>query len=112
MSNTNSNIAEQFIQYLNEEDFDKAESCLDPDFKFIGVMGTREGASVYIQDMKQMKFKYQIIKTFTSGEDVCFWYNIDMGKKTILSSGWYHVMDGKIRSLKVLFDPRPLLNDQ
>lgn len=111
MRNTNQNVAEQFIHYLNEEDFDKAESCLDPDFKFIGVMGTREGASVYMNDMKKMKFKYQIIKTFTSGEDICIWYNIDMGKKTILASGWYHVIEGKIHTFKVLFDPRPLLND-
>ncbi|AZA83255.1 nuclear transport factor 2 family protein [Chryseobacterium lactis] len=111
MSNTNPNVAEQFIHYLNEEDFDKAESCLDPDFKFIGVLGTREKASVYITDMKKMKFKYQILKTFTSGEDVCIWYNIDMGEKTILSSGWYEVIEGKIHSFKVLFDPRPLLNN-
>lgn len=111
MSNTVQNIAEQFIQCLNEEDFGKAEGFLHPDFKFIGVLGTREGASVYIQDMSQMKFKYQILKAFTAGEDVCFWYTIDMGNKAILASGWYQIMDGKIHSLKVVFDPRPLLND-
>ncbi|WP_347218274.1 nuclear transport factor 2 family protein [Chryseobacterium sp.] len=112
MSNTNQNVAEQFIQYLNDEDFDKAESCLDPEFKFIGVMGTREGASVYMKDMRQMKLKYQIIKTFTADEDVCFWYMIDMGNKTVEASGWYQISNGKIKSFKVLFDPRPLLNDQ
>ncbi len=112
MNNTTPNPAEQFIHYLNEENFEKAERCLDPDFKFTGVLGTREGASVYINDMKQMKFKYQILQTFTAGEEVCFWYHIDMGEKTILASGWYEVINGKIRSLKVLFDPRPLLNDQ
>ncbi|GEJ43650.1 nuclear transport factor 2 family protein [Chryseobacterium sp. ON_d1] len=110
MDHTIQNIAEQFIQYLNEENFDKAESCLDPDFKFTGVLGKREGASIYIKDMKQMKFKYEILKAFTSGEDVCFWYNINMGKKTIESSGWYHIQNGKIVTLKVLFDPRPLLD--
>lgn len=112
MSNTTPNVAEQFIQYLNEENFEKAESCLDPDFKFIGVLGTREGASLYIQEMKQMKLKYQIIKTFIAGEDVSFWYMIDMGNKTIEASGWYQINNGKIHSLKVLFDPRPLLNGQ
>ncbi|MCS4304113.1 nuclear transport factor 2 family protein [Chryseobacterium sp. BIGb0232] len=112
MSNTNQNIAEQFIQYLNDENFEQAESFLDADFKFIGVLGTREGASVYMQEMKQMKLKYQIIKTFTSGEDVCLWYTIDMGNKAVEASGWYQIIDGKIRSFKVLFDPRPLLNDQ
>lgn len=111
MSTITQNVAEQFIQYLNEENFDQAESCLDPGFKFIGVLGTRDNASVYMKDMRQMKFKYQIIKTFTSGEDVCFWYTIELGGKTMESSGWYQIQNGKIHSLKVLFDPRPLLND-
>ncbi|MFP3834461.1 nuclear transport factor 2 family protein [Chryseobacterium sp. SIMBA_028] len=111
MSNTIQNPAEQFIQYLNEENFEKAESCLDPTFTFAGVLGTRDGASVYMNDMKQMKFKYHIIQTFTAGEDVCFWYDINMGNKTITASGWYHIINGKIHSLKVVFDPRPLLNE-
>ncbi|MET3037269.1 nuclear transport factor 2 family protein [Chryseobacterium sp. NRRL B-14859] len=112
MSNTDNNVAEKFIQYLNEENFEKAESCLDPHFTFEGVLGKREGASVYINDMKQMKFKYQILQKFSAGEDICFWYNIDMGKQSVLASGWYHITDGKIHSFKVLFDPRPLLNGQ
>ncbi|MDM1555180.1 MULTISPECIES: nuclear transport factor 2 family protein [Chryseobacterium] len=111
MNNTIQNVAEQFIEYLNNENFEQAESCLVSDFKFIGVLGMREGASVYIQEMKQMKFKYQIIKTFTAGEDVCFWYTINMGNKTVEASGWYQITDGKIYTLKVLFDPRPLLNN-
>ncbi|MCJ7935715.1 MAG: nuclear transport factor 2 family protein [Chryseobacterium sp.] len=112
MDNTTNNVAEQFIQYLNEENFDGAKSCLDPEFKFTGVLGSRETASVYMEDMKKMKFKYRILQTFTAGEDVCFWYDIDMGEKNIPASGWYQVRDGKIRSLKVLFDPRPLLENQ
>jgi hypothetical protein len=31
MNNTTPNPAEQFIHYLNEENFEKAERCLDPD---------------------------------------------------------------------------------
>ncbi|WP_312509767.1 nuclear transport factor 2 family protein [Chryseobacterium culicis] len=111
MNPKHQNTAEQFIHYLNEENFDMAESCLDPDFTFTGVLGKREGASVYIQDMKKMKFKYEILKTFTAGEDVCFWYMIAMGEQTIESSGWYEIKNEKIQSLKVLFDPRPLLKE-
>ncbi|CAM2868974.1 hypothetical protein CHFL109739_04455 [Chryseobacterium flavum] len=112
MENTANNPVKQFIQYLNEENFDKAETCLDPEFKFKGVMGSRENAAVYIKDMKQMKFKYKIQKLFTANEDVCLWYDIDMGEKTITACGWYRVADGKIKSLEVLFDPRPLLDHQ
>ncbi|MBV8327810.1 nuclear transport factor 2 family protein [Chryseobacterium sp.] len=112
MEQTADNAAALFIQSLNEENFDKAETFLDPDFVFEGVLGRRETSAVYIKDMEQMKFKYQVLQSFTAGEDVCYWYNINMGEKTILASGWYHIKGQKILSLKVIFDPRPLFRDQ
>jgi len=98
-----------FIDAMNKGDFKTARSYVTPNMDFIGVMGSRHGADAYFADMEKMKFKYEIKKVFTNGEDVCLWYNIDMGKKTITSAGWYHLVDGKIAEFNVLFDPRPLL---
>ena len=98
-----------FIDALNKEDFKTARSLVTPAMNFIGVMGTRHGADAYFSDMEKMKFKYEVKKVFADENDVCLWYDINMGKKTIASSGWYHLADGKIDELKVLFDPRPLL---
>ena len=98
-----------FIQALNDENFDAARDLLTDDMSFVGVMGTRDGGDVYIQHMKKMRFKYDVQKVFVDGDDVCLWYNIDMGGPKIFSSGWYNTVDGKVKSLKVLFDPRPLL---
>jgi hypothetical protein len=57
-----------------------------------------------------MKFKYDIQQTFENGNEVCLLYNIDMsGQATIFTCGWYHVVYGKIKKIKVVFDPRPLL---
>jgi hypothetical protein len=53
--------------------------------------------------------KYHINKPFENENDVCLLYDLDMQGKTIFGCGWYHVEDGKIHSLKVVFDPRPLL---
>jgi hypothetical protein len=72
-------------------------------------MGKRDGADVYFSDMKKMKFKYEIHKALDDGNDVAVFYDIDMSGKKIFSSGWYHVINGKIEWFKVLFDPRPLL---
>jgi len=33
-----------------------------------------------------------------------------MSGATLFTCGWYQVEDGKIRSLKVVFDPRPVLD--
>jgi limonene-1,2-epoxide hydrolase len=101
-----------FIKALNEEDFEEARKYVSDDLKFIGVMGTRDGADTYFEDMKKMKFKYNIHKAFADGTDVCLFYDINMSGKKIFSSGWYHVEDNKITWFKVLFDPRPLLEHQ
>lgn len=98
-----------FLKALTDQDFDTAKKYANNDLKFIGVMGTRNGADVYFKDMAHMKFKYDIKKVFADGNDVSVWYDIDMGSKIIPSSGWYELRNGKISSIKVLFDPRPLL---
>lgn len=98
-----------FINALNAEDFELARQQLDDGMNFKGVMGERNGADIYIEDMKKMKFKYDVKKIFVDNEEVCLWYDINMGEKTILSSGWYKLEGDKIKSFQVIFDPRPIL---
>lgn len=99
-----------FIQALNNSDFDAARSHVDDGLVFEGVMGVRNSADEYFKDMKKMKLKYAVQKVFEDSDDVCLWYDITMSGKQIFSAGWYKVEDGKIVSFKVLFDPRPLLD--
>lgn len=101
-----------FINALNSEDFNTAAEYLADDMIFDGVMGKRNSAEAYIADMKKMKFKYDVQKSFEDENDVCLLYDIDMsGQATIFTCGWYHISHGKIKKLKVVFDPRPLLKD-
>ena len=113
ITNKSKELVLSFLEALNEEDFEKAKECLNNDFIFRGPMGERNGAGEYIEDMKKMKFKYKIEKAFSLGEDVCIIYEIDMsGKAKIPTSGLYHLDNGKISSLKVFFDPRPILKNK
>jgi len=98
-----------FIKALNDSDFDTARGYLADNLVFQGVLGTRNSADDYIQDMRKMKFQYAVQKVFADGNDVCLWYDITMSGQEIFSCGWYKVSEGKIDSFKVLFDPRPLL---
>lgn len=98
-----------FIDALNREDFQAARACVQEDLVFIGVMGTRNGAGPYFDDMEKMKLKYAVQKVFEEGNDVCLFYDINMGKTTVFASGWYQLAAGKIRSFRVVFDPRPVL---
>lgn len=97
------------IDSINNLDFQTARTYASPDMQFEGVLGSRDGAEAYFLDMEKMKLKYDIKKVFTDGNDVCLLYNLDMSGTTIFGCGWYHVENGKIKSLKVVFDPRPVL---
>lgn len=98
-----------FINALNAEDFTAAREYAQEDLTFVGVLGTRNGADAYFADMSRMKLKYDVKKVFVDGDDVCLLYDIAMGDKIIFSCGWYQLINNKINSFRVVFDPRPLL---
>ena len=105
-------IVLKFIESLNREDFDAAYELLANDMTFEGVLGTRNGSDDYIADMKKMKLKYNIKEVMTNGNHVAVFYNINMSGKEIFSAGWYNVREEKIERFKVVFDPRPLLEEK
>ncbi len=98
-----------YIKALNDEDFEAARKLVNDELTFDGVLGKRNGADAYFQDMEKMKFKYKVLKVFSDGNDVCLFYDVDMGSASALTCGWYHLKYGKINSLKVVFDPRPVI---
>lgn len=98
-----------FIDAMNQFDYGRARSLVTEDMSFVGVLGTRNGADAYFSDMQKMKFQYNVIRAFADGNDVCLIYDIDMGAQTIFCCGWYQLQDNKIKSFRVVFDPRPLL---
>lgn len=102
-------IVLDFIRAMNQFDYDKAKTYVADDLDFVGVLGRRRGADAYFNDMQKMKFHYHVIKAFAEGDDVCLIYDINMGRQTIFCCGLYQLKDGKIKSFRVVFDPRPLL---
>jgi hypothetical protein len=97
------------VDALNREDFKAAREYLSDDLSFEGVLGCRKGADAYLMDMKRTRLHYDVKKAFAEGDDVCLLYDLEISGRTLFVCGWYQVKLGKIRSLKVIFDPRPLL---
>ncbi|RYZ94442.1 MAG: nuclear transport factor 2 family protein [Sphingobacteriaceae bacterium] len=112
LENNAKDIVLSFINALNDRDYETAGEFLSRDMQFSGVLGKRDGAEAYIQDMKHMQFQYDVVKTFADGNDVCLFYNIDMQGTKVFTSGWYQLSGGKIKSIKVVFDPRPVLENK
>lgn len=48
----------------------------------------------------------------TNGSHMAVFYNINMSGKEIFSAGWYNVSEEKIAQFKIVFDPRPLLEEK
>jgi len=105
-------IVTSFVDALNLEDFKTARDYVNENMTFIGSMGTRDGAEAYFNDMEHMKLKYEIKKTFTDGDDVCLLYDIMLSGINVFSCGWYHIEQGKIKLIRVIFDPRPILEQR
>ncbi len=97
------------VHALNNEDFKEARNFVDEKMTFVGVLGSRDGANAYFKDMELMKLKYDLKKIFVEGDDVCLIYNLKMSGVNVMCCGWYTVEDSKVVSLKVIFDPRPVI---
>ncbi|MBO9631830.1 MAG: nuclear transport factor 2 family protein [Chitinophagaceae bacterium] len=100
------------LQALNDHDYKEARNYANPDMKFEGVLGSRDGAESYFTDMEKMQLEYNVRRIFVEGNDVCVLYDLLIEDETIFCCGWYQVKNGKISHLKVVFDPRPLLEAQ
>jgi hypothetical protein len=94
---------------LNDENFQIAREFVSDDMKYIGPFGVRDGADAYLQEIQRLRLKFDIQKVFVDDRDVCAFYNIAVSGTILFACGWFHVEAGKVSSLTVTFDPRPLL---
>ena len=105
-------IVLSLLNALNKEDFVTARTYVAKDFKFKGVLGSRDGSDAYFNDMEKMKLKYDIKKVFVNNDDVCILYDFTSGGITTFGCAVYHLENDKVKELKVIFDPRPILEAQ
>jgi hypothetical protein len=80
--------------------------------KYMGPFGVHDGgAQAYLQEIQRLRLKFDIQKVFVDDQDVCALYNIAVSGITLSACGWFHIKGGKVSSLRVTFDPRPLLDN-
>jgi hypothetical protein len=98
-----------FLKALNTYDYEGAGEFISNDMRFEGVLGSVNGKKKYLGQMAKMKFRYDVKKLLYDEETVSVLYEIQMGRKTVLASGWYEVREGLITHIRVIFDPRAML---
>jgi ketosteroid isomerase-like protein len=109
-----STVAHTYFEAWKNRDFAMIRALLADDVVFQGPFARIEGADAYRESLEQfteMVTAVEIRHVFEDGPDVLTWYDLhSTGSADLVPvAHWLHVEDGLVRSLRVTFDPRPLL---
>ncbi len=97
---------------LGNQDYKTARSYLRDDLAFRGPLASHDQPEGLLKDLEQLHHivkGVEMKKVFTDGDDVCLLYDLVTSNPpaTSFTCEWYHVKDGKIATLRVVFDARP-----
>lgn len=98
----------EYIQATERQDFQSARGYLSDNVSYVSPVNSFDRAEPYLKYNLHLYqtgqlVKFDIKKEFADSNDVCIIHEIN----SQLVSVWYHVDDdGKISSIKVIFDPR------
>jgi limonene-1,2-epoxide hydrolase len=109
----------EYIAAVNRKDFESARSYLSDNVSYRGPtgMGSFDKAEPYLKYLEHWVVNglyLDVKKVFVDGNDVCEFHevNIDTLHAPLLVCMWFHVDDGKINSIRIVFDPRPYLQEK
>lgn len=114
-STSEKEIVINFQESLNNRDLKSARSCVSDDFTCTLPSGSFDTPEAYFKAVEQAaqanksSYRFIVKKTFVDGNDVCVFNDVVAGPVTLLACEWYHIEGGKISSLRLVYDPRPLL---
>ena len=97
------------LEAINREDFTAARAFLRDDMKYIGVFGSRDGADASLDEVQQRALKFGIREVIAEGNEVAVFYDLSTSGMTLFAAGWFQIKDGKVILIRVVFDPRPIL---
>ena len=104
-------IMMEFVQAAEHQDFQTARGYLKENVSYVSPLNSFDRAEPYLKYNLHLYqtgqlAKFDIKKEFADSNDVCILHEWN----SQLVCVWYHVDDdGKISSIKVIFDPRPYL---
>lgn len=104
-------VAEGFFEAWTAKDFERARTLLRDDVHFEGPIATFDDADSYLNSLRsftQMMTGLEKLKVFVDGDDWCIVYDVKTAPvPTARTCEWYHVRDGGIDWVTVVFDARP-----
>ena len=95
-----------YIRTLDGQKYDAVTNYLNEGVRIIGPAGEFFGEPREFVDMlRKFQGRYDVKKVFSDGGDVCLLYDLVTPAATVFMCSWYQVKDGKIVSIRTVFDP-------
>jgi predicted ester cyclase len=99
-------VVMSYIGALDDQRYEEAMGFLHDDVRIRGPAGETYGKPKdFIEMLRKYRGKYDVKKVFADGADVCVLYDLIMAGSAVYMSSWYQVRDGKIVSIRTVFDP-------
>jgi hypothetical protein len=109
-------LAETYFRAWKDRDFATLRSILADDATFRGPLGRADSADECVAGltgMSQMMTDIVVQKRVVDGADVLTWFDLHTTDAPPCPTvNWSHVEGGRIATIRVVFDPRPLLGDK
>jgi ketosteroid isomerase-like protein len=106
-------LASTYFRAWKNKDFAALRAVLADDVTFRGPLGQADDADQCIaglRGMSEIVTDIVIKKMIGDGPDVVTWFDLHTTKTDdpVTTANWSHVEDGKIATIRVTFDARPL----
>lgn len=99
-------VVMNYVKALDSKDYDLAASYIAESVRIIGPAGESFGKPEDFTNMlKRYQGKYNVLKMFADGDEVCLLYDFLTSDRTVYMSSWYRVEGDKIAFIRTVFDP-------
>jgi ketosteroid isomerase-like protein len=106
-------LAETYFAGWQAQDFDAVRSVLADDATFRGPLGQADSADECVaglRGMSQMMTGLDVQRRVADGDDVITWFELlTPDAPPAPTANWMHIVDGRIATIRVAFDPRAIL---
>jgi hypothetical protein len=103
----------RYFEFWNAHDFDAFEAQLADDITFAGPLGTANGPGECrrgIEGLAKLMDRAEVLAMVADGPQVITWFELHSpDADPVPVANWAQVEDGRVRRVRVTFDPRPLL---
>ena len=103
-------VVMEWQQGVERRDYQSVRGLLSDNISYVSPLNSFDGAEPYLKYLGHVnRPKFDIKKEFADSNDVCILH--EWNSQTVCV--WCHVgNDGKISSIRVIFDPRPFVQQK